>query len=347
MVEVLPKAQDGRGAHGQRKARKRLLIWQRHQAFRSALYGVLLTVLGGCASLEREPVSVQPNRVAVSGNNHIRTSSQGQAKIADELVTAVSRDLLQETEPLVSEQLIVDRSLLDEGPLANIGNDYRHYYTGSDFRFACMALGTAAAFAHTDVDEGFREWWQQDVRSNAWDDFSHFAKPLGDGYISIAIISAGAAVGWLADESAWGSATGEWGRRSLRALAVGAPPLLFVQAATGAARPGETSAESDWVPFQDTNGASGHTFMGAVPFLVAADMTDSVLLSGLCYTGSLMCGVSRINDDDHYLSQVILGWCLAKMATDAVAKTQEAKSYEVVPLNGAGGVTGIGLEFRR
>ena len=226
--------------------------------------------------------------------------------------------------------------------------DHQNYYTRSDLKFAAMGLGIAATFAHTDVDEQFRHWWQTDVRSNAWDDFSHFSKPLGDGYISIAIVGTGALVGTLADQTHWGRATGEWGRRSLRAFAVGAPPLLLVQAATGAGRPGETTAESDWVPFHDTNGASGHAFMGAIPFLVAADMTESRFWSGLWYTGSIMCAVSRVNDDDHYLSQVILGWCLAEIAAEAVNLTQAKEgAMEVVPLVGGSGTVGVGVQFRR
>ena len=231
----------------------------------------------------------------------------------------------------------------------DVAKDYRYFYTESDLRFAAMGLALGATFAHTDVDEDFRSWWQDDVRSNAWGDFSNFAKPLGDGHISVAIMGAAMVGGAWADETRLGRAANTWGNRSLRAVAVGAPPLLLLQAATGAGRPGESSAESDWRPFQDTNGVSGHTFMGAVPFLVAAQMTDNPLLSGLWYTGSIMTGVSRINDDDHYLSQVVLGWWLAKIACDAVDKTEGStdKQSKLVPLLGAGGTVGVGVELRR
>lgn len=251
-----------------------------------------------------------------------------------------------------SELELVETETADEfwtryDVLDDVLSDHQNYYTENDFRLAAMGLGISASFAHTDVDECFRNWWQDDVRSDAWDNFSHFAKPLGDGYVSLAIIGTGLVGGAIAGDYHWGAVSNEWGRRSLRALAVGAPPLLFVQAATGAGRPGENSAESDWIPFQDTNGASGHAFMAAVPFIVAAQMTEDRLLSGIFYTGSTMCAVSRINDDDHYLSQVILGWCLAKMACDAVNRTETENAYELVPLTGEGGMAGIGIEFRR
>ena len=260
-----------------------------------------------------------------------------------ESAVKISHVSIENDQPVASVAEQATRRFVD------IAKDYQHFYTESDLRFAAMGLALGATFAHTDVDEDFRNWWQDDVRSNAWGDFSNFAKPLGDGHISVAIMGAAMVGGALADETRLGRVANTWGNRSLRAIAVGAPPLLLLQAATGAGRPGESSAESDWRPFQDANGVSGHSFMGAVPFIVAAQMTDNPLLSGLWYTGSIMTGVSRINDDDHYLSQVILGWWLAKMACDAVDRTEGSKDKQskLVPLLGPAGTVGVGVELRR
>ena len=77
-------------------------------------------------------------------------------------------------------------------------------------------------------------------------------------------------------------------------------------------------------------------------------MTESPFWSGLWYTGSIMCAVSRVNDDDHYLSQVILGWWLAEIAAEAVNLTQaEEGAMEVVPMVGGNGTVGVGVQFRR
>jgi len=312
---------------------------------------LLVLAAGGCAAIPKSrPATVSQSAVARPPYNGGQTVTLGKAdrKASDSPVIPVATwaEALQidaQPEEDQSFQAWYKRGLM-EATLT----DHRNYYTRNDLRFAATALGIAATFAHSDVDEDFRIWWQTDVRSNAWDDFSHFSKPLGDGYISIAIVGTGALVGTLADQTQWGRVTGEWGRRSIRAFAVGAPPLLLLQAVTGASRPGETTAESDWVPFHDTNGASGHAFMGAIPFLVAADMTESPFWSGLWYTGSIMCAVSRVNDDDHYLSQVILGWWLAEIAAEAVNLTQaEEGAMEVVPMVGGNGTVGVGVQFRR
>ena len=324
---------------------------------------VWFSLATGCASVKpafehraeigQPPERVPAARLEIETGQPVRAeraqgiapvSMQGGIQVAPQRptfpVTTAGQLLLDEVEG--------EKSWYERSGVGTLWMDQRNFYTRSDYRFAAMSLGLAATFAHTDVDEDFRNWWQEDVRSNAWDDFSHFTKPLGDGYISVAIMGTGAVFGGLASETRIGALSGEWGRRSLRSIAVGTPALLFLQAATGAGRPGEWSSESDWVPFKDTNGASGHTFMGAVPFLVAAQMTDNRLLSGLWYTGSFMCGVSRINDDAHYLSQVILGWSLAQLACEAVDLTEsERGDIEVVPMVGQGGTVGIGVQFRR
>ncbi len=93
----------------------------------------------------------------------------------------------------------------------------------------------------------------------------------------------------------------------LRSILVGGPPLLVLQWATGGARPTETDESSEWRPFHDNNGVSGHSFMGAIPFLSAAKMADNIWIKGSFYAASTLPGISRVNDDAHYFSQAFLG----------------------------------------
>lgn len=304
--------------------------------------------LVGCAAMDDRPSTHNERTMLAEITPHAELVYP---RVAPEYPRGVQAALRKEAHvssvsfPIRAQAVVADQEF---SRFASIRSDHRKFYTESDLRFAALGVALAATIAHTDVDEDFRNWWQADVHSDAWDDFSDFAKPLGDGYISLAIMGAGMVAGSLADDTRWGRGANEWGSRSLRAVAVGAPALLLLQAATGAGRPGENSAESDWLPFQDSNGVSGHAFMGAVPFIAAAQMTENPLLSGLWYTGSLMSGVSRISDDDHYLSQVILGWWLAKMACDAVDKTErQEKDMKLVPLMGSGGTVGVGVQLQR
>ena len=72
--------------------------------------------------------------------------------------------------------------------------------------------------------------------------------------------------------------------------------------------------------------------MGSMPFLTAAEMVDNPLLKGVFVAGSFMTGWSRIQTDDHYLSQVIMGWWLAWRSVEMVARTQhEPRNWDIFP----------------
>ncbi len=47
-------------------------------------------------------------------------------------------------------------------------------------------------------------------------------------------------------------------------------------------------------------------------------MTDNRGYKLLCYAGSTMAPLSRVNDNAHYPSQVALGWWMAYLAASAI-----------------------------
>jgi len=99
---------------------------------------------------------------------------------------------------------------------------------------------------------------------------------------------------------------------------------------------------SHWSPFEGDNGVSGHSFLGAVPFIVAAQMSSSLYSKIPLYLASTLVGLSRINDDLHYLSQVALGWSLAYLAAASVDQTElEKRNLSIVP---AFSPRGVGLQ---
>ncbi|WP_197440332.1 phosphatase PAP2 family protein [Polystyrenella longa] len=178
--------------------------------------------------------------------------------------------------------------------------------------------------ANSSIDEKLRHKVQQNIRSatsDDWFEMLHAQKELGNGYYTLPLFAASWMVGEVFDEDPRAALAGTWGERSLRAFAVGAPPMLLAQRVTGASRPGEATYKSNWNPLQDNNGVSGHSFMGAIPFLTAAKMTDEPWLQTLYYGGSTLAAFSRVNDDHHYASQAFLGWGFAWLATRAVFST--------------------------
>lgn len=230
-----------------------------------------------------------------------------------------------------------------------IRSDFCEMYRldGQNIAFWSAGLGLGATIAHTDLDENLRSWYQDDVRSTGTDDFAEVVKHFGEGQEVFPLMAGALLLGELMPDYQPTSVIGQWGDRGLRAALVGTPSLLFLQAATGASRPGETSAESDWVPFRDNNGVSGHAFAGALPFITAAKMTDNPWAKAGWYTASTLTAWSRVNDDAHYTSQAILGWGLSYLACSAIDRTEQGSDqlqFTAMPMPGG---IGVGFIFKQ
>ncbi len=199
-----------------------------------------------------------------------------------------------------------------------IVSDYRNFYSLDNLWKFALGIGYAGFYANTSFDQEIQDLYRDYIRSNTTDDISKIFKPFGNGRVTAPIYLTAALVGELTKETKIGSTIGDWGKRCSRTLIVGAPLVLTLQIVTGASRPIENKG-SHWHPFKDNNGVSGHSFMGAVPFLTAAKMTNNRFLKYPLYLGSTLTGLSRINDDQHYFSQVILGWWIAFLSVNSVA----------------------------
>jgi membrane-associated phospholipid phosphatase len=222
--------------------------------------------------------------------------------------------------------------------------DFDNYYCGwPTYRNLAIAFGVGAALANTSADEHFQNWYQAHVRTDATDHASSFFRAFGIGAIFIPAWAGVGFVGAYFDESPCGNVAAELGFQTTRAYLVGSPAVLFAQYLTGGSRPGERPDASHWRPFQDSNGVSGHAFIGAVPFLTAARMVESPWLKGLLYFGSTLPGWSRIDDNKHFLSQVLLGWSMAYIACDAVDRTERTVTNVLVTPVVTDQMAGIGI----
>ena len=233
--------------------------------------------------------------------------------------------------------------------LGDVLADHVNYYSCRNLGTLTVGVGIAAAMANTGLDRNLQDHYQENLRDIRTDEYSeaiHTSKVLGNGYIMIPAFAGAVVVGSWFDEVPLGCGLNEWGERSLRTILVGAPPMLAMQIITGASRPDDIGKGSQWRPFQASNGVSGHSFMGAVPFISAAKMTDDPFWKVTLYCGSALAGLSRINDNRHYPSQVMLGWWMAYVAATAVDQTeQEERNLSIFPLPMDDGM-GVGVEYR-
>jgi len=234
------------------------------------------------------------------------------------------------------------------------GRQWRRGYGRRAFLRLGGALGLAAVLAYSGADEAFERWHtglldpregraeaardelraqgrKQEAKvlktesfaNSASDHVAQLAKPWGERELFL-VWGATGLVDWL-----WRSSpASRWGRTNFEAMCVGLPTLWTVQRVLGANRPSSHDGSPRWRPFQHANSASGHAFIGAIPFWNLARRLNPHWARGLAAGLGTLTGWSRINDRKHYLSQVVLGWTIAWNAVDAVADSSSANAEE-------------------
>jgi hypothetical protein len=221
--------------------------------------------------------------------------------------------------------------------------DYENFYTCWNLTLVGLGVAVAAPLANTSADESIRNWYQSRAHSRALNDFANVMNYGAPYWMVVPFAAEGAALFGLApDDYTHDGGFFEWGNRSIRALAVGYPPVLAGYVLLGASRPGQGGSE--WRPFNDWHGVSGHTFDEAIPFLTAAAMTDDPWLKVPLFLGSFAGGWARIHADQHYFSQVVLGWWMAYLAVRRVDDTQRDRAVTFMP--GTEDGPGVGVLIR-
>jgi hypothetical protein len=207
-----------------------------------------------------------------------------------------------------------------------IFTDYKNLYNCPNVKNFGVALLGGAVLANTEMDHNFQNWYGKHIRSDFTNDFSKGTKIFGEGRYFLPTMTAAALTYRFLQEKQGlpDCLLGNFTDRTFRGYLVGAPTLLIGQLALGGDRPRDGA--SYWRPFRQDHGISGHAFLGAVPFMTAAQMTDQPYAKGVFYALSGFCAWSRVNDDAHYLSQALLGWYLAYLSVRAVSQTETSRS---------------------
>ena len=222
--------------------------------------------------------------------------------------------------------------------LRRLKEDYKTFYLGPNLLYVGIAVAVAAPIANTRADHAIRNWYQNQAgqgRSAGADNTADVFKQFGEYKYAIPLYFLMSFSEHVCPDMPMMSPISDFGNRSLRALAVGAPAVGILQIGLGSGRP--FTEDSNWSPLRHSNGVSGHAFVGAVPFLTAASMTESRALQALLIAGSLAPAWSRIHTDDHYFSQVLLGWSIAYLSVQTVNQTESR--FHIVPIeipNGMG-----------
>lgn len=201
---------------------------------------------------------------------------------------------------------------------ADIRRDFCTYFQPCNLLMFSTFLGLAALSANTGFDRSVAEHWQLEIHNSGSEGFFKPFKDVGAlSYWYIPLYLGAAAIGAWRSETFLGNVLYNWGYRGFRTGILSIVQQIPLAYLTGSGRPNQHQP-SKWQPFKYKTGVSGHTVFGAIPFLTAAYMTDPPLLRFGLFVLSTLPGLSRINDNRHYLSQVLLGWGIAFLSARAV-----------------------------
>ncbi len=259
--------------------------------------------------------------------------------------------------PSASRPLLACRGLFQE-TLSELAVetwfDYHEFYSRRGLTLLGLGIGTAAILANTSLDQDFQNWHDvrvrgQQVQGNDAGEIASRGKWFGDGRLWIPVYAATTLLEPLGrSHHPWLGTIGQWGSRCTRSILVGGPTVLALKYLLNGSRP-EDEIGSRWRPFDEpySEGAvSGHSFLGALPFINAAKMTDGFVLKTVFYGLSVLPAWSRIHDRMHFLSQAILGWWIAYLSAEAAHRTELFQRNLIVTPYMAGDGVGVQAMFR-
>ena len=236
--------------------------------------------------------------------------------------------------------------------LGRVANDYRHFYERDTMCNLGLAVVGNLIIANSGIDREFQKSYQKNVRSDFLDDMGDFASFMTGGglFLPVAVVSS-FTYRYLQEYDKLKKPRGPVGdffSRTVRGYTVGAPALVVGRWVIGSSAP--YKGKATWKPFSSGNhGISGTAFLGATPFLTAAEMVERPWLKASLFAFSFVPTITTINDNDAYLSQALLGWYLSYLSVRAVNKTEGIrlpKGLTFFPVMDRGG-SGIGLIYQR
>jgi len=205
----------------------------------------------------------------------------------------------------------------------DINTDYREFYLNRDAFFMIGAgMGLSAIMANTSFDREVQKYYQDNLRSPGTDRVSDIVETPGAWQVTIPCL---ALTSIISEEGK----IHECSTRTLRAILVGAPAVLALQRIKGSSRPSE--GDSKWHPFKDSNGVSGHAFIGSIPFITAGMLSEDKKIKALFYTFSMLPGLARMNNNKHYFSQIASGWYIGYLSSKAVNKKKTDNTFVILP----------------
>jgi len=216
---------------------------------------------------------------------------------------------------------------LDVNYVKGIFSDARYALTSpfrwdsSDWVTASLVAGGTGVFFL--LDDEIRNTFQ-DNRSSTTDDISKIFEHFGNGAITLPAIAGFYLYGWLGEKE-------KIERTALLAAESFLVTGLFntvIKVATGRPRPFKGDSSSTFGGFSTSNNSfpSGHTSTAFALATVVAKEYNNVPLAGpIAYGVATLTGLSRINDDKHWASDVFFAAALGYFTSKIILKLHSNK----------------------
>lgn len=179
-------------------------------------------------------------------------------------------------------------------------------WDGKDFLTAGCAVVTTALIMP--ADHGIKTAVMRD-RSYENKGLMRFGTIYGDATPSLILGAGLLAHGLIAGDSY----TKQFGFELVQSIAYTGAVILVLKSAIGRQRPGYTNEQFNFSPFALSKGdeyqscPSGHSSIAFAVSTVFASKVKSGWLKALCYTPAVITAVSRVYNNRHWASDVVLG----------------------------------------
>jgi hypothetical protein len=217
---------------------------------------------------------------------------------------------------------------------SRVGEEAKLFAKGPIDPYLAGTAAVAGAFAVSYIfDEDIRSDLKG-VHSSTLTSVTDFGSNLGNPFIHLGVAAALYTAGVVADVPPVMRLSEEMGEALF--LADGA--TLVLKQAVGRARPETGSGNSTYRPFQFKSDydslPSMHTASSFALAHLFASKTDSLAAKILCYSAATFVGFSRLYQNKHWASDLIVGAAIGELAGDSVTRyhASEKGSLALAPL---------------
>lgn len=195
----------------------------------------------------------------------------------------------------------------------------------SDWIKFSLIVGITTALADEEDDV---QAWVQEKRTSDTAEISRFAKPFGDGRYTLPALATLYGIGRLTGST-----------RARRAALLGVESFVVagiftetIKHTSHKHRPGSGDLEDITWDGPRASGAnlsfpSGHAASAfAVATVVASEYRDDAVVPPLMYGAAALCALSRVHDNAHWISDVIIGSAIGHFTAKAIVRLHGGRS---------------------